>query len=60
MSDILIQWMDTSSWVTTTRMDPAGATPAIIMMAMQDAQRCFPGKRIRAADDNGRVIDILY
>lgn len=33
--------------------------PQVIMTRMQETQRSYPGKRVRAIDDAGRLVDLL-
>jgi len=57
--DLQIQWLDRSGWVTNNLItDGARMNGQMITMAMEQAQRLFPGKRIRAVDGNDRVVDI--
>jgi len=59
MPDVLIQWLDSSGWATIRRIDPAGLNGEVITRIMREVQAQFPGKRIRAIDAEGRLIDIL-
>lgn len=58
-TDLFIQWLDSSGWVTNTVIDNGtNLNGNLINNAMRDVQNYFPGKRIRAVDANGRVVDI--
>lgn len=59
MNNVLIQWLDSSGWSTTVNADASGMNGDLIRMYMEQAQRNFPGKRIRAVDEDGRILDIL-
>jgi len=60
MNDLHIQWLDSSGWVTNRVIDNGvNLNGRMINMAMEEVQRYFPGKRIRAVDENGRVVDIF-
>ena len=60
MNDLHIQWLDSSGWVTNQVIDNGvSLNGRMINMAMEEVQRYFPGKRIRAVDENGRVVDIF-
>lgn len=57
--DLQIQWLDTSGWVTTRLIaDGARMNAFLITKAMEETQSQYPGKRIRAVDGDGRVVDI--
>ena len=58
--DLQIQWLDSSGWSTTSLIDGgAKMNGQMIQLAMQDVQRRMPGKRIRAVDGDGRLVDML-
>ena len=60
MDNLEIQWLDSSGWSTvSTIADGALMNGAMIRQAMEDVSRRMPGKRIRAVDENGRLVDIL-
>jgi hypothetical protein len=59
-TDLQIQWLDNSGWVTNRTIDNGvnlGGNQ--ITRAMQEVSNYFPGKRIRAVDGNGRLVDML-
>lgn len=58
MSNIHIQFRDSSEWRTTTTL-LENASVQNIVDAMWEAQRAYPSYKIRAADENGRLIDNL-
>ena len=60
MSDLYIQWLDSSGWVTTQVIDNGTKLNGqLITMAMKDVQAYFPNHRVRAVDSDGRIVDIL-
>lgn len=58
MASIFIQFQDSSGWRNSTIL-PDTASSQKIIFEMKIAQRLYPDKRIRAADENGRLIDNL-
>lgn len=57
MNSIHIQYQDYSGvWVTTLTVDNE---PARILAAMKSLKRSMVDRRVRAVDDNGRLIDFL-
>jgi hypothetical protein len=58
-NDLYIQWLDYSDWVTNRIIDNGVKLGGYqITQAMQEVSNYFPGKRIRAVDGNGRLVDI--
>ncbi len=53
-----IQFLDNSGWRTCVTLD-SNNTPQRLQQEMEMAAKCYPGYRIRVADENGRVIDLL-
>lgn len=59
MNDLHIQWLDSCGWATNRVIDNGVKLDGYqITRAMQEVASYFPGKRIRAVDANGRIIDI--
>lgn len=59
-NDLHIQWLDGSGWVTNRVIDNGTELDGNhITRAMQEVSNYFPGKRIRAVDGNGRLVDML-
>ena len=55
--NVNIQYQDvTGSWYTVGITENEAPR---ILMAMQGAARQYPGCRIRAIDENGRIVDLL-
>jgi hypothetical protein len=52
---IEVQFWD-NTWRTYARGVPDGAV--FINRTMEKAARSYPGRRVRAVDDSGRVVDI--
>lgn len=60
MSDIYIQWLDSSGWSTTETVENGTKMNGyLITSIMKEVQGRFPDKRIRAVDSDGRIVDIL-
>jgi hypothetical protein len=57
MSTVEIQVWDVSTWRTYERGIPN--IPAFYVGAMRDAARSYPGRRVRAVDEDGRLVDLL-
>ena len=53
-----VQFQDISGWRTCTTMNASKGAERVYM-EMQEAQRSYPGYRIRVIDDNGRLVDML-
>ena len=59
MSDnITIQYQDTTSWNNLTNM-PGTASAQQIMIEMKNIKMSKPNNRVRAIDQDGRLIDML-
>jgi hypothetical protein len=58
MENIYIQFQDIGGWRTSVVM-PATSSSQRILIEMQGVQRMYPDYRVRAADENGRMIDKL-
>lgn len=60
MNDLHIQWLDYSGWVTNRVIDNGVNLGGYqITQAMKEVASYFPGKRVRAVDANGRIVDIF-
>lgn len=60
MSDLIIQWLDSSGWANARRVDDgANANGYLINEWMREVARNYPGHRVRAVDADGRIVDIL-
>lgn len=59
--DLLIQVANRySDWSTVTRVaDGAKSSAQLVQSYMEAAARMLPNHRVRAVDENGRLIDIL-
>lgn len=58
--DLHIQWLDFSGWVTNRVIDNGVNLGGYqITRAMQEVASYFPGKRVRAVDGDGRIVDLL-
>jgi predicted Zn-dependent protease len=55
---IMIQYLDSTSWATLTNM-PETASAQQIMIEMKNIKMSKPNNRVRAVDQNGRLIDML-
>ncbi len=53
-----VQFLDNSGWRNCMAMS-ASASPERMQIAMCEAQRSYPGYRIRIVDEAGRLIDML-
>lgn len=53
-----VQFQDLSGWRTCITMNASNGAERVYL-EMQEAQRSYPGYRIRVVDDNGRLIDML-
>jgi hypothetical protein len=51
-----VQFFDVGTWRAFARGVPAA--PVYVNRSMQEAARAYPGRRVRAIDDDGRVVDI--
>ena len=58
MGSVHIQWQDSSGWATTVVLEAPVGDPEL-QRALRSAQNMYPGKRIRAVDDQGRLLDLL-
>ena len=59
-SDLQIQWLDSSGWATVRYIDDGqNSNGYLITMWMNEVSKMFPGRRVRAVDGNGRVVDML-
>lgn len=57
MNSINIQYQDYSGmWVTVNRVSNNGYA---IQQAMRVLKESMPDRKVRAADDNGRIVDFL-
>lgn len=55
--NVYIQYQDvTGSWYMVMVTENEGPR---ILMAMKTVSNQYPGSRVRAVDENGRVVDIL-
>jgi hypothetical protein len=53
-NDLLIQWLDSSGWVTVRRVDEGmDANGDLIYRWMEEVANNFPGRRVRTVDENG-------
>lgn len=60
MNDAYIQSLDSSGWTTHNSIDNgANMNGYILSIVMKETQNIFPNRRIRAVDEDGRLIDIL-
>jgi hypothetical protein len=57
MSAVEVQFYDVSAWRTYERGIPN--IPAYHVRAMQEAATAYPGRRIGAVDDDGRLVDLM-
>ena len=58
--DLNIQWLDSSGWATVRQIeDGCNANGNLINMWMNEVAKNFPGRRVRAVDENGRIVDML-
>jgi hypothetical protein len=57
MSCVEIQVWDVSTWRTYERGIPN--IPTFYVTAMESCARSYPGRRVRAVDESGRLVDIL-
>lgn len=58
METILIQIQDVNgNWLTTQTTNTNN--DQYIRSLMQTAQKSYPGKRVRALDGSGKIIDLL-
>lgn len=52
--DLLVQWLDSSGWVTARRVDDGyDANATLILQWMEEVARNYPGRRVRVVDENG-------
>ena len=58
MDSIIIQFQDFGSWRNLTTMT-GNENSQRILLEMQNAKKIYPNKRIRAIDNDGRIVDIL-
>jgi len=58
MANIYIQFQDLSGWRNSVTM-PDTSSPQRILIEMQSVQKMYPNHRVRAADQDGRMIDKL-
>jgi hypothetical protein len=56
--DYYVQFQDNSGWRTCTTMSASNGGERL-QIAMCEAQRSYPGYRIRVVDSAGRLIDML-
>lgn len=54
-----VQFQDNSGWRTCMTMNAAPSGNERLQIAMCEAQRSYPGYRIRVVDDAGRLIDMM-
>ena len=54
-----VQFQDNSGWRTCMTMNAAPNGNERLQIAMTEAQRSYPGYRIRVVDNAGRLIDML-
>ena len=59
--DLLIQYLAPySDWHTANRIaDGAKMNGYMVRMAMEELKRMRPDSRVRAVDEDGRIVDIL-
>lgn len=59
--DLLIQWLAPySDWHTINRIDNGTKmSGSMIRIAMEEVKRMRPEYRVRAVDEDGRIVDIL-
>lgn len=53
-----VQFQDNSGWRNCMTMDASNG-PERVHISMLEAQRSYPGYRIRVVDDAGRLVDML-
>jgi hypothetical protein len=58
MSNIHVQFLDNSGWRNCATLS-ASNNAERILIEMRSAAQSYPGHRIRAVDEDGRVVDIL-
>lgn len=58
MDSVTIEFQDLGGWRSTVQL-PAGVSAQKILTEMQQASRQFNTDRIRAVDQDGRVVDRL-
>ena len=59
-NELQIQWLDSSGWATVRYIeDGLRANSNLINMWMNEVAKMFPGRRVRAVDSDGRLVDIL-
>lgn len=56
--NIYIQFLDNSGWRNCVTMSATNNAERILI-EMRSAAQSYPGYRIRAVDEDGRVVDIL-
>lgn len=56
-SRALIQFDNNGQWQTVTTLPSTDSQR--VQLEMQNAKRTYPERRIRAVDDQGRLIDLL-
>ena len=56
--DYYVQFQDNSGWRTCTTMGASNGGERL-QIAMREAQRSYPGYRIRVVDGAGRLVDML-
>jgi hypothetical protein len=55
--DIVIQYQDVlGNWITSITVPNE---PPVILSGMKSVAVLYPGKRVRAVDQDGKLIDIL-
>jgi len=55
--DVTIQYQDAlGNWITSMTVPNE---PPVILSGMRSVAVLFPGKRVRAVDQDGKLIDIL-
>ena len=58
MEQIIIEVQDfNNNWMQVSRI--LKTNDQVTMVEMRQAQSNFPGKRVRAVDETGRIIDLL-
>ena len=58
--DPLIHGPDSSGWARPRTIDAGTKMNGhLIRMEMESVARCFPGKPVRAVDQDGRIYDML-
>ena len=58
MDEVKIQYQDNTGWVTVLTLYGT-AQGAVLLNSMQDVKHMYPKYRIRAVDENDRLLDIF-